>query len=165
MWKPIPSFPSYEATAEGQVRNKTSKKILKPGAQKSGHLLLWLRRDGVTKAVNVHTLILEAFVGPRPKGLVATHLNHNPSDNRLCNLKWDTQSNNIKASYREAGRTVTIPNVRGCRHGLAKLTDEQVLLIRELASYGNTQNLLAKDFGVSPITISRIVNRINWNHL
>ena len=42
----------------------------------------------------VHRLVLEAFVGPRPEGMVARHLNGDPGDNRLENLAWGTQSEN-----------------------------------------------------------------------
>ena len=165
MWKTIPTYSSYEVSSKGCIRNKSTKHVLKPRPQQSGHLLVWLRCNGVTKAVNIHSLVLDAFVGPRPSGLVCTHLNHVPSDNRVENLKWDTQSNNIKASYRENGRKVVTPNLKGSQHGLSKPTEEQVLIIRELALYGNKQSLLAKDFGVSPMTVSRIVNRVLWSHI
>lgn len=43
-----------------------------------------------------HVWILEAFVGPRPEGAVARHLNDNPGDNRLENLQWGSQSDNMQ---------------------------------------------------------------------
>ena len=59
-----------------------------------GHLGVKLRRDGVTKSVYVHRLVLEAFVGPRPDGMVACHWNDIPDDNRLSNLRWGSKSDN-----------------------------------------------------------------------
>lgn len=44
--------------------------------------------------VRVHTLVLEAFVGPRPPGLVALHGNDIGTDNRVGNLRWGTPSEN-----------------------------------------------------------------------
>ena len=165
MWKTIPSYPSYEASVEGCVRNKLTQHVLKPCLNKTGYLKLCVCRDGNKKTVRVHCLILEAFDVPRPTGLVCTHLNHNRTDNRLENLKWDTYSNNNKAGYRENGRKAVTPHLKGEQNPNSKLTKEQVLLIRELASYGNNQILLAKDFGVLPTAVRRIVKRETWAHI
>ncbi len=37
---------------------------------------------------SVAVLVLETFVGPRPEGHVPEHLNGDPNDNRLVNLRW-----------------------------------------------------------------------------
>jgi hypothetical protein len=44
--------------------------------------------DGVPRNILVHTAVLEAFVGPRPPGHMAEHINGDPSDCRLANLRW-----------------------------------------------------------------------------
>lgn len=44
------------------------------------------------KRVGVAELVLEGFVGPRPSGLTADHINQQRSDNRLVNLRWATIS-------------------------------------------------------------------------
>src|SRR5215471_1608313 len=46
------------------------------------------------RCVFVHRLILEAFVGPCPKGMEARHLNGDRQDNRLVNLAWGTRLEN-----------------------------------------------------------------------
>ena len=51
---------------------------------------------GVRKKHLVHTLVLEAFIGPRPAGHEACHNNGDCSDNRVDNLRWDTPSNNTR---------------------------------------------------------------------
>lgn len=43
---------------------------------------------------NVSALVLEAFVGPRPAGQLARHLNDVKDDDRLENLAWGTVSEN-----------------------------------------------------------------------
>lgn len=42
----------------------------------------------------VHRLVLEAFIGPCPDGMVGCHTDGDPLNNRLDNLRWDTPSNN-----------------------------------------------------------------------
>jgi HNH endonuclease len=61
----------------------------------------------------VQTLVLEAFVGPQPKGMAVRHLNDNGFDNRLSNLKWDTQSAIVLQSFATGGRR----NVTHCPQG------------------------------------------------
>lgn len=46
-----------------------------------------------------------------------------------------------------------------------KLTDQQVKEIRRLADRGHRYGKLAKDFGVTPQTITSIVRRKSWGHL
>jgi hypothetical protein len=46
------------------------------------------------KCFNVHSLVLETFVGPRPQNLEACHTDNNPKNNKLDNLRYDTRSAN-----------------------------------------------------------------------
>ena len=85
---------------QGQVlslpnRARRSSAILKPGADRTGHLYVNLHRNSHPTRMYVHTLVLEAFVGPRPDGLLGLHADDDPSNNALQNLRWGTQSQNI----------------------------------------------------------------------
>ncbi len=54
--------------------------------------------------VSIVVLLLETFVGPRPFGMVARHLNDVKTDNRLENLAWGTDWDNKQDAIRN-GRT------------------------------------------------------------
>lgn len=63
----------------------------------------------------VHTLVLEAFTGPRPDGHEGCHNDGNPLNNRADNLRWDTASANQRdrlthGTHHYARRT-------HCKHG------------------------------------------------
>lgn len=45
-------------------------------------------------SARVHNLVLEAFVGRRPPGLIACHNNGDHHNNHLSNLRWDTYGSN-----------------------------------------------------------------------
>jgi HNH endonuclease len=112
------------------------------------------------KTFSVHRLVLESFVRLPHCGLVACHGNGNCHDNRLSNLRWDTQANNHRDSIRHGTW------VRGESCGKSKLTNALVCTIRhERAFLGTTFVALGRKFGVSDTTISGIVKRKTWKHI
>jgi hypothetical protein len=119
-----------------------------------------LCKGGKTRTHFVHALVLAAFVGPRPDGYQACHGPGGPQDNRLSNLRWDTPESNWD------DRRDHDESARGERVGSAKLTEEQVLEIRELyAKGGVTHDELGERFGVTGTMIGYIVRRQWWRHV
>lgn len=119
-WCDIPGFSGYQASDAGRIRStdrmledrlgrKRFKKgvMLRPAPSASGHLSVVLGRKVGTKSV--HTLVLSTFVGPRPKGLDILHLNHNPGDNRVSNLKYGTRTENLNHDYATGARRRSFP--------------------------------------------------------
>lgn len=99
LWKDIPGYPGYKVSDQGRVRGKSGK-ILKPrpnSPSRPGNLPyenVALYGPQGRKDRQIHHLVLEAFVGPRPEGCEACHNNSNVGDNRLSNLRWDTRQGN-----------------------------------------------------------------------
>lgn len=109
-WKPVPGYEGiYQVSDQGRVRSqtrnveKTSKtgkpyqqlirgRVLRPGLMTCGHLSVSIKRNN---SRTVHSLVMEAFVGPRPEKQEVRHLNGNPADNRLVNLAYGTRTQNI----------------------------------------------------------------------
>ncbi len=96
-WRPIPGVdPAYEVSDQGRVRS--FKSYRGPGP----HILSQSDADGYRRVslsrtnALVHQLVLAAFVGPRPDGMLTRHLNGDPADNRLVNLAYGTASENMR---------------------------------------------------------------------
>jgi len=86
-YKLVKEHPTYRVGSDGTVWTLQSGKgwhQMKPQLQPGGFLKVNLNK----KTKRVHRLVLEAFIGPCPYGLVGTHKNGDRTDNRLCNLKW-----------------------------------------------------------------------------
>lgn len=170
-WVEIAGFPGYEVSDEGRIRStiwrgkgfgqlpNAEPKVLSPWFDGHGYRKVSLRRDGRTHAPKVCSLVLEAFVGPRPPRSDACHNDGDRSNDVLSNLRWDTRAANL-ADCVEHG-TIT----RGARTGTAKLTEEQVLEIREACSRGESQSAIAERFGVNQTTVSKIHRRARWGWL
>ena len=115
---------------------------------------------GRTKAYGkywyTHRLALE-LEGVDTTGHNVLHSCDNP---RCCNpnhLRTGTQQDNM-ADRNSRGR-----QARGSNHGIAKLTEQQVLEIRAIS--GMTQQAIADQYGVARKTINNIINRKRWTHI
>lgn len=162
-WRSVIGFEGvYEVSNLGRVKrvlrtSGTRHDFMTPTPDSTGRLFVNLRYHKQRKNAQVHRLVLTAFMGPCPSGLVACHNDGNPSNNNLNNLRWDTQSSNMADRWRHG----TVPC--GAKSHLAKLSEAQaryVLARRDLS----TKNL-AQIFDVDQATIRRIRRGATWKHL
>ena len=95
-WLSVVGFSDYEVSDAGRVRHRVTLRELTQGLNtpKQDYLRVSLRCNGARATRLVHTLVLEAFRGPRPPGLQSRHLNDIGGDNRLENLMWGTHEEN-----------------------------------------------------------------------
>ncbi len=103
-WKPVPGWEGiYSVSDQGRVRSENRtvalpcgqvrsyrQRILSPTVDDAGRCQVNLKNGNVVRKVRVHTLVLEAFVGPRPEGMESCHFDDDSTNNRLENLRWDT---------------------------------------------------------------------------
>jgi hypothetical protein len=132
---------------------------LKPAINRDGYPIVEIRG----KTLRVHHLILKSFIGPRPEGMQACHVNDDPQDNRLSNLKWGTARENV-ADARLNGRLV-INIFMYDQYPKAKLNPDKAREIRRRHAAGETHGLLAREFRVDPKTIWHIVRNLRWRHV
>ena len=97
-WKPVVGYEGhYQVSNFGRVKSiKFGKeRILKPGTNKYGYLLVMLCKDGKVKGFTVHRLVAEAFL-PNPHNYpCVNHKDENKQNNNVSNLEWcSAQYNN-----------------------------------------------------------------------
>lgn len=108
----------------------------------------------------VHALILKTFIGPRPPGKECLHIDGNPQNNKLSNLRYGTHKENMEDCSKHGG----FGNRKGINNSNAKFTNQKAKKIRKLYKKGNvTQLQLAKQFNVGEYAIWCIVNNKTWN--
>ena len=101
IWKDIPEYEAlYEVSDLGRIKNADGIIIIdiKEYSRKANYVTCILKKDGYKKTHSVHKLVLLAFV-PNPENKPqGNHINHVKNDNRLVNLEWVTNGENIRAA-------------------------------------------------------------------
>jgi len=175
-WKAIPGYEGmYEVSNWGRVRSfvKIGRKLneLTP---KPRFLTIHIRFDRyqsvdltknrVREKVHVHRLVAKAFIGPIGKGMHVAHLDGNPSNNDLTNLRICSPKEN-ESHKKDHGTYYGRGITPGQDCWRAKLRDEQVIEMRDLSKAGWSQQELADRFSVTQTNVSLIVRRKTWSHI
>jgi hypothetical protein len=124
-WKPVVGFEGhYEVSDVGRVRSlkhrwgpRIPPKELQLRLRADGHMDVRLCLRGVQSRPLVHRLVLEAFVGPCPKGQEARHKNDQGNCNWLFNLCWGTRTENLLDRTRNGGTNIRGENNPNYKHG------------------------------------------------
>lgn len=110
---------------------------------------------------SVHRLAYQEYVGEIPEGLLVCH----HCDNRKCinpkHLFLGTHKDNADDRQNKGRGNQAF----GERNHFAKLTELQVILIRQLRRYGIAQKKVAAAFGVHEVTIRETVSRKRWRNV
>lgn len=160
IWKDVPGYEGrYQVSNMGRVKSLERKvrsvnwyshkefwrtvkeRILRPGPVKTGHLYVVLGHGEA--GIPVHQLVMRAFVGELPEGMEVRHLNGNPKDNRLENLKYGTRTENILDVFYQGKRW-------------RKLSIDDVIYVRFATFCGIPDKALAEELKVSQPTIANI---------
>lgn len=151
-WIAIEINPSYEISNTGRLRKtfKNGKIIyLKPLKNGISNKYVWAKIDG--KKHYIHKLVMEAFKGKRPDGYEIDHIDRNPLNNDLSNLRYVTKWEN---------------KLRGEEHARAILNENKVNFIRLFMGFeGINRRMMAQMFGVSRNTIADVITRRTWRHI
>lgn len=100
-WRPVAGYEGrYLVSDHGQVWIVAKRRVLGTEVSDSGHLTVQLWRDNKKRRLQVHCLVLEAFVGPRPDDLECCHNDGDAFNNHVSNLRWDTRSANALDAIR-----------------------------------------------------------------
>lgn len=108
-WREIPRSGGYQASDSGDSRSPSGR-VLKQSKNQRDYMRVSLGR---ARQDYVHRLVMEAFVGPA-NGRDVDHIDNDPTNNHLSNLRYVTHAENMKAIQER--QTM-------CRRGLHSMDD------------------------------------------
>jgi len=117
------------------------------------------RIDG--KIHRAHRVSYELYKGEITKGLVVRHSCDNTSCVNPDHLEVGTVQDNTDDMMKRGRQAIQ----KGEKNGNVKLTENDVLEIRQWLEFGYTVKVIAEMFGVSIRAIYGIRSRKNWSHL
>lgn len=159
-WLPVPGWETiYEVSDQGRVRNAVTGRVrtVKPHPT-LGYRFLTLKAKGrKQKTTTVHSLVAEAFIGPRPLDADVMHLDGSRTNDCLTNLQYGTRTENNEHKLEHG------THMWGEKHYGAKLCEADVRRIRN--SPETQVNDFAKLFGVDPETVRDARSGRTWANL
>lgn len=176
-WRLVTLNDHYEISEYGHLRravggsNSKKGKLIKPNTATNGYIKYGLWRDNKTKHCHAHRLVALAFI-PNPDGLPqVAHWDGVPRNCHVSNLRWATEKENSADRVRH-GRQVRGDRhpwrinpeliIRGERHKLSKLTEDDVRAIR---ASNESKRVLARRYDVDRALIGRVRQRKVWTHV
>lgn len=163
---PVDGFPGYFVTNDGRVfstRGGSPRKLSTGGPRLRYPSVCLVTADGDRRRLRVHRLVAKAFLPTPPaRHNFVLHADDQPDNCAAHNLRWG----DAKMNAADRDRNGKTP--RGETHGNSKLTREQALKLRSLRERPNedwTYASLAREYGVTAVTISNAMNGRTWCHL
>lgn len=155
----ISDWPGYFITSKGRVLSDRTNAgtrggelhEVKPQPGEAGHVRVMLQVEGRWARELVHRLVLAAFDRAPKEGEQGCHIDGDPANNALWNLRWGDQSSNWQDSKRH-----------GTRRRYAKVSPADVSTIRQRAEAGETAAAIARDFPISDTQVRNILRGDQW---
>lgn len=97
IWKPIENYPDYIVSNQGNVKSlkNNQERLMKGSRDKDGYYFIGLYNNGIRKFYAIHKLVAEAFLPNTENKPCIDHINTDKNDNRVENLRWCTQKENL----------------------------------------------------------------------
>lgn len=99
-WKQIEGYDNYEVSTFGNVRNKTTQRLLKIKNNSNGYLYYALYKNNIQTNKFIHRLIGDAFIENPENKKYIDHKDNNPQNNNISNLRWVTAHENVVRQLR-----------------------------------------------------------------
>lgn len=159
-WKPVIGFEdTFLISSFGRLRRIRTRygnptdRLLNPYLADHGYRVTQLQLVPVRIRQYLHDMVAAAFIGPRPDGYQVNHIDADRSNNRVDNLEYSTQYDNIHHAIALG------------RQPHARLSPAIVAEIRaSYAATGSYLPMMAK-YNLDGAHVWRIVTRRAWRHV
>jgi hypothetical protein len=125
---------------------------------RNGYMEVSTKKNNKRIKAYVHRLVGFAYIDGYEDGLHINHLNGIKTDNRIENLEWCSNSDNVKHAW-----STGLVNLCGENHPNAKLTSKRVIYIRKLLNIGIPSHTIAIVADLSHAMVNKIKYGKAWS--
>lgn len=157
-WRDVVGFSNYEVSNNGEVRGKRFGIVRKPVDNGCGYYVISLWSGNTQKRKKVHRLVAEAFLERANEMLVVNHKNGNKHDNRVENLEWITQKENLRHAFETGLKPITEKQREAAKKNMKQNAKNFVRRVQSIDANGNVEEFAsvkdaANSVGVTPAAI------------
>lgn len=164
VWKDVVGFEGYyQVSCLGMVRSvdrlltysngkiaNHKGRVLRYTPDKQGYLKVGLNKNDKVVSRRIHRLVATAFIDNELLKREVNHIDGNKQNNTITNLEWCTPSENNIHAIKTGLRTGSgNGSHEGEKNGRSKLSESDVVAIREMRSKGIVYREIAKIFSIS----------------
>lgn len=175
IWKPVLGYEEiYLVSNTGIIKsvdhlvthkdgkNRIQKgRILKTEISNKGYFQVSLSKNKVRFHTGVHRVVAIAFI-PNPNNLPeVNHKDGNKLNNEDDNLEWNSSSDN---QIHAVLNNLINPNL-GEKHHMSKISNKQIINLRNLHKSGLNNKELAKHYCISETAMSNILRKKTYKNL
>lgn len=171
-WRLCVRFPLYEVSDLGRVRRQDTQQVLKQWPNGHGYPYVSINR----KTIRVHPLIAAAFIcGPRSPKTEVNHVDAIKTNNRARNLEYLSPSAHLRHTVEnhrhdsgdlwEKRHKKHCENMRGEKHPLAEITEEQAREVKRLRREGLTCRQISDVLQISWHIVRSIAANQSWKYV
>lgn len=142
---------AHEISSMGRIRTITNWRPIVGSKDRDGYVVVCVCGEKRRRS----NLVAEAFIGPRPDGLIVCHNDGSRDNDAADNLRYATQADNC-ADKRAHGT-----HQKGSRHPRASITEEIAASIKRARGHART---VAEDHGTTVHVVNDIRRGRTWAH-
>ena len=152
---------NYDVSNIGEVRNRTTGRILSQYTDKDGYKHATISVEGKQYHPGVHRFVAEAFIPNPDNKPEVNHLNGVKYINVVDNLEWATSSENVKHAFDTGLKS----SILGSNNILSHYTDKQIHQVCKMLEQGISNKKISDKTGVDRKYITDIKKGRRWRHI